>query len=70
MAAVGAAAAERGGHGRAVDGASPIALLLTGFGDDAGQPAADAQFGGVIERQHRRGVAVSNDAATATCFGG
>ncbi len=30
--------------------------MLLGFGDDARQPAADPQFGGMVEGQHRQHV--------------
>ena len=50
--------AESGRNGGAVERVRPIPLPLIGFRDHGGQPAADAQLRGVLERQHRRHVAV------------
>ena len=50
--------AESGRDGSAVERVRPIPLPLIGFRDDGGQPATDAQLGGVFECEHRRHVAV------------
>ena len=58
MAAVGAAAATAAGAAARSMARPQAPLLITGLGDDTGQPAADAQLRCVFESQHRCGVTV------------